>query len=165
MKEDSVYLPDEDLGSTVRSKVVKLRGLDREIDEKRSKRKKTEDLFAHQCRTHGLPAFAREYEFAKELNRRWKFDFAFALKKPSGRMYRLAVEVEGIVMRRGDDGNWIMGGRHADIKGYKEDNIKYATATLLGWNYVRFEQSQVASKFAVGMVMRILSRQGWTPKT
>lgn len=153
-------LPDDELSKTVRSKVVQLRQLDKKLDGKKSKASECADLFASQCVAQRLPRFAREFEFASEINRRWKFDFAFALKKPSGRMFRLAVEIEGIVMRQ-VNGQWQMGGRHATISGFKEDCIKYCTATLLGWHVVRFEQSQIASGFAWKMVLRILVRNGY----
>jgi len=154
-------IDDADLGATVRAKVVSLRKLDSDLDKKKSKRSEACDLFCEQWRQRGLPKMAREFPFAKEIKRMWRFDVATVITKPSGRVYRLAIEIEGIVMRRAQDGSWQMGGRHATVQGFKEDNIKYATATLLGWNVVRFEQSQVSSEFAIKMVIRILSRNGW----
>lgn len=132
-------------------------------EKKQSERSKAADLFAYQWKIRGLPQVTREFHFAREQGRRWRFDFATQIKKPSGRVWRLAVEIEGIVMRQADDGSWQMGGRHANIGGYKEDAIKYATAMLLGWNVLRFEQTQVHSRYAIEMTTRILSRMGWRP--
>lgn len=131
----------------------------------KSARQEAVDLFAYQWQVRGLPKVVRELKFAKEVGRGWKFDFATQIKKPSGRVWRLAIEIEGIVMRQDEHGVWQMGGRHATISGYKEDCIKYATAMMLGWNVLRFEQSQVKSRYAIETVTRILSRFGWKAKS
>lgn len=135
--------------------------------KKKSERSKIADLFASQSRMNRLPEFTREHPFAKNVGRNWRFDFCwnlapgtYGLKRP----IRLAVEIEGIVMRRveiGEKLEWIMGGRHATIAGFKEDCIKYSTAALLGWTVLRFEQSQVKKKFAIAMTMRVLHRMGY----
>ena len=86
------------------------------------------------------------------------------------RPIKLAVEIEGIVMRqvRIQDPKTkvitiesVMSGRHATIQGFKEDCVKYSTAALLGWRVLRFEQSQVKKKFAIAMTMRNLHRMGY----
>jgi hypothetical protein len=124
-------------------------------------KKQAVELFAFQCRERMLPAFVRELPFAKQLKRNWKFDFAWGFPHK----FKLAVEIEGIVMRRSATGEWLMGGRHATIQGYKEDNVKYFTASLLGWNVLRFEQSQVRSKFAIEATVRWLASRGWTAQS
>lgn len=145
--------------------------------KKLSQVSKAAELFALQCRSNLLPEFTREHPFAVKIGRRWRFDFsweipagAFAVRRP----IRLAVEIEGIVMRqvriqdprtKAITTERVMGGRHATIGGFKEDCVKYATASLLGWTVLRFEQSQVRSKFAVGMTMRQLHRMGWRAET
>lgn len=123
---------------------------------KESEKSKLEAKFVEQAAQHGLPKFARDHHFAKQIGRQWKFDFAFL-------DYRLAVEVEGIVMRRDKAGNWQMGGRHANIAGFEEDCVKYAAAALLGWTVLRFSGGQVKKKFAVGMTLRVLHARGWRP--
>jgi hypothetical protein len=162
MSEETYELP-ADIGETARSKVVDLRALDRKL--KKQKGESAVEMFARHCRERGLPAYVREYEFAKRLHRGWKFDFMWVLRAKDGsEPYKLAVEIEGLVMRMTKSREWVMGGRHATIAGWKEDAIKYATAAMLGWRLMRFEQSQVKSKFAVNMVMRALARNGWRPR-
>ena len=72
-------------------------------------------------------AAVREYGFAKEIGRRWRFDFAW----PDN---RLAVEVEG-----GSATN----GRHVRPKGFREDCEKYNAAVLLGWRVLRYTTAMV----------------------
>ena len=111
------------------------------------------EAFAYQCRTHRLPKFELELPFAMHLGRRWRFDFAF-------RAFRLAVEIEGLTVRR--IGNAVvLGGRHATITGFRDDCEKYAHAAVLGWSVLRFEQTQVRSDFAILMTMRALAARGW----
>lgn len=165
MNEDEIYTLPDDLGETARSKIVQLRKVDASLArKKKNDEKPASEIFFDQCRERKLPAFVREYEFARKLKRKWKFDFAWVYKNELGTI-KLAVEIEGMVMRRTKSGEWIMGGRHATIQGFKEDCIKYSTATLLGWYLMRFEQSQVKSGFAINMVMRVLARNGWRPKS
>jgi len=167
----------DDLGPTAKAKVIELRALDQKLEAKKSKKSEGEELFASQCLAYKLPAFCREYPFGEQVTnqatgkkRKWRIDFVFTLNRkplPSGYQpppYRLGVEIEGIVMRR-VNGQWQMGGAHASIQGFKEDCIKYATAEMLGIHLVRFEQSQVASRFAIQMVIRILARNGWKPQS
>lgn len=116
---------------------------------------KPEDLFADQLRAQGLPEFARGYMFAKaSIGRRWQFDFAFLAP------HMLAIEVEGLVVQR-MHGQLIVRGRHASISGFKEDCIKYASAAMLGWTVLRFEQSQVRDKTAIEYTLRVLAAKGW----
>jgi hypothetical protein len=160
-------LPLTGLSETTRTKVTKLRKVEKDLKAKNEE--SAADLFARQCRERRLPAFIREYHFAAKLNRGWKFDFCWVYRTPQADLLakplKLAVEIEGIVMRRTKSGEWIMSGRHATIGGFKDDCIKYATAAMLDWRLMRFEQSQVKSGFAVAMVMRSLARNGWKPRS
>lgn len=113
------------------------------------------DLFAKQCRDRGLPEHSREWMFAKSIGRRWLFDFAFL--EP----WKLAVEIEGLVVMR-VHGELVVKGRHASITGFREDCVKYASAALLGWTVLRFEQSQVKAGDAIEYTMRVLAARGWT---
>lgn len=117
------------------------------------KREGPEDLFAMQCRAAMLPAFERQYVFAEDIGRRWRFDFAF----PD---YWLAVEIEGLAVRR-LAGQLVVMGRHASIQGIKDDMEKYNTAALLGWTVLRFDQQAVGPKRALAMTMRVLQARGW----
>ena len=141
--------------------------------KKQSQQSKIADLFALQCRSNDLPQFTREHPFAVKVGRKWRFDFCWNLVAGINGAYRpirLAVEIEGLVVRqlRIQDPQiriitveTIMSGRHATISGFKEDCIKYSTAALLGWTVLRFEQSQVKNRFAIAMTMRVLHRMGW----
>ncbi len=122
--------------------------------EKRSKGKDAAASFALQCRAYQLPEPVRELMFAKQIGRRWRFDFAW----PD---YMLAVEVEGLVVFRGKDGALQVKGRHASITGFKADALKYAEAAVLGWTVLRFEQSQVRDRTAVNYSQRVLYARGW----
>jgi very-short-patch-repair endonuclease len=124
--------------------------------EKRKAKTSEAELFEFQCRAHKLPAFVREAEFAKQaFGRRWRFDFCWE-------QYKLAAEIEGIVMRK-VGGEFIVGGRHGSIAGFIEDCDKYNHAALLGWTVLRFAQKVVKSGEAINMTMRVLHARGWKP--
>lgn len=149
---DEIYTPDED-------RVIQLavtRG-------SKPKPKPATEVFADQWRERKLPAFVREYEFATRINRKWRFDFVCVLRR-TPKPLKLAVEIEGLVMRR-VNGSWQVGGRHGSIKGFKDDCEKYATAAVFDWKLVRFEQSHVRSGYAIDMCVRILASHGWKPKS
>jgi very-short-patch-repair endonuclease len=124
---------------------------------KKRDKPKPADIFDAHCRMFGLPPWAREGMFAKKIGRQWLFDFCW-------HEYKIAVEIEGLVVRK-LAGQLVVMGRHASIGGFKEDCIKYASAALLGWTVVRFEQSQVTDKTAIDYTMRILQARGWRPET
>lgn len=136
-----------------------------------------EDEFAFQLEQAQLPKFERKVRFALSIGRKWEFDFAC-------REYMLAVEVEGLVVMR----QWVAKldgppvpvrgrivnvtsvesqlsvlGRHASITGFREDAIKYASAAMLGWTVLRFEQKQVTDKDrdALAYTQRVLIARGW----
>jgi len=155
----------DDISPTTKGKIRQLQLIDEQLEAKKQKiaqGESMEDFFALQCRMRKLPPFARQYRFAQSIKRQWSFDFAWLLPRSAvtPRTIMLAVEIEGVSMRKTADG-WQMGGRHATISGFKEDNVKYATAVLLGWYVLRFEQSQVKQGFAIGMTQRCLHRMGW----
>ena len=64
--------------------------------------------------------YEREYVFAKEYGRRWRFDFAFVPRK-------VAVECDGGQYKQ-------FGGRHNTDK----DREKLNFAACLGWRVLRF---------------------------
>jgi len=72
-------------------------------------------------------AVAREHGFAKEIGRRWRFDFAWP-------RHKLAVEVEG---------GSAINGRHVRPKGFRDDGEKYNAAVLLGWRVLRYTTAMV----------------------
>src|SRR5579864_5102612 len=100
------------------------------------------ELFATQCRAFKLPRVERECMFAKsKLGRRWLFDFAF-------RDYRLAVEIDGVSVKR-LAGQLVVMGRHNSIDGIRGDHEKINAAILLGWSVLRFLQTDVKPKLAI----------------
>jgi very-short-patch-repair endonuclease len=123
--------------------------------KKSAKRTKHEDALAFHLRAHRFPAFEREYVFAKSIGRRWRFDFAFL--EP----WRIAVEVEGLVVRR-IGGQLVTQGRHANVDGFRGDCEKTAWAAVLGWTVLRFERDQVKNGFAVEMIGRLFAARGWS---
>jgi hypothetical protein len=114
-----------------------------------------EELFAAQCRAFKLPAVEQQVRFAaKAMGRNWRFDFAF-------REYMLAVEIQGVVVRRIGGKVYTMGG-HADVKGMRNDHLKHNAAILLGWSVLQFMQDEVKPKRAIETTMRVLSARGWS---
>lgn len=110
---------------------------------------KAEETFAFHCRAHRLEPPEREYVFAKDLGRRWRFDFAWPVHK-------IAVEVEGLAMRM-IGGQLVCVGRHTTVTGFRADLEKYNTATMLGWRVLRFEQQEIKNGNAILLVARALA--------
>jgi hypothetical protein len=96
-------------------------------------------------RASGFDEPMTEYPFAKDLGRRWRFDFAWP-----DRM--LAVEVDG--------GAWIPGGgRHTRGAGFAADHDKFNRATLLGWRVLRFTARHVDDGSALADLAEALGDQ------
>lgn len=149
------------LGEMVTGEAARVLQAVKQQAKRESSKTKLEEPFDFQCRTRGLPPYVREHRFAKEtLNRGWRFDFCWL-------QYKLAVELEGLVMRKLYDENrqpvWVVYGRHATIDGIKEDITKYNAAHRLGWTVLRFEQSMVKDDTAINETMRELAARGWQP--
>lgn len=102
--------------------------------------RRLEDMLAGQLRFREAPTPEREYTFAAELGRKWRFDFAWPDRK-------LAVEVEGATYA---------GGRHTRGSGYAKDTEKYNTASLMGWRVLRFDAPMVRSGAAAEQVAAVL---------
>jgi len=88
--------------------------------------------FALQCKAAGLPLPVLELRF--HPLRRWRFDFAWIDQGPRN---RVALEVEGIVYPKQGEREYRAGGRHASIRGLREDIEKYLAAAELGWTVIR----------------------------
>lgn len=115
-----------------------------------------EQIFATQCRAFQLPEFVQQLTFAKAaMQRLWRFDFAWP-------EYKLAVEIQGVVVRRIGGKIYTMGG-HADVKGMRNDHAKHNAAILLGWSVLQFLQDDIKPKRAIEMTMRVLTQRGWKP--
>lgn len=85
----------------------------------------------------------REYVFAADVGRRWRFDFAWPERL-------LAVELEGV----------FYGGqtRHQRRGGYEADIEKYNEATRRGWRVIRFTQTDLKERpvQTIELVKRVL---------
>lgn len=93
-----------------------------------------------------LPPPAREYRF--HPSRRWRFDLAWP-------EYRVAVEVDGGVYTRGEDGQ--QGGRHQRPEGFERDCEKVSTAAAIGWRVLKVTPRQVQDGRAVQWVAQALA--------
>ncbi|MGH8266225.1 MAG: hypothetical protein ACRETH_01625 [Steroidobacteraceae bacterium] len=116
-------------------------------------RSSAEEEFALQLAPFRGFMVCRQYLFAESIGRRWRFDFAL-------REYLLAVEIEGVCVRR-LAGELAVTGRHGTISGIRGDLEKYNTAALLGWTVLRFLQTDVRPRRAIEMTLRVLSARGW----
>lgn len=144
------------LSDMVTSEAARVLHAERTRQQRKADKPKPSDDFDFQLRSRELPRFEREHLFAKQAyGRNWRFDFAC-------QKYMLAVEIEGLVVRQ-INGEWICTGRHANVTGFREDCVKYASAAALGWMLLRFEQSQVKSGEAIDWTMRVLASRGWQP--
>jgi len=95
--------------------------------------RKWEDLFLFQVKSFNLPIPIQEYSFAKQIGRKWRFDFAW----PN---LMLAVECEGAIYSYG---------RHNRGSGYKADLHKYNAAALMGWLVLRYCSDDLKSGDAI----------------
>jgi very-short-patch-repair endonuclease len=98
---------------------------------------------------HGIPRQGAR----KKTDRapQWAFDFAW----PD---YRLAVEVEGIIVYRDKaSGQMVTRGGHTTPDGFNDDCEKYAWAAVLGWRVLRFTPKQVKAGFAIDMLVRMFA--------
>ena len=96
-----------------------------------------EEQFALAWRLYGngiVPE--REYKFAKELGRLWRFDFAFPGTTTS---WGVPIDAPGVGVEI-DGGQYAFrGGRHAT----DADREKLNTAAALGWRVLRFSGSML----------------------
>lgn len=100
----------------------------RRSSSRSSSRSSGESFFLAQVKSLGwMYVPEQQYPFAKEIGRKWTFDFAW----PS---LKLALEVEG--------GTWIAG-RHSRGAGFARDCEKYNRATLMGWRVLRVTTEMV----------------------
>jgi hypothetical protein len=121
---------------------------------RRKARSGGEEAFALQCRALRLPTPVREHMFAAESHGRlWRFDFSWAA-------YRVAVEINGLIVRY-VKGRKIVTGGHATVEGIERDNIKFATAQILGWGVLTFNQRLITNGTAIDLTMQLLKARGW----
>jgi very-short-patch-repair endonuclease len=82
-----------------------------------------------------------EFLFAKELKRKFRFDYCFIDNK-------LAVEIEG--------GVWI-NGRHNRPSGFIKDMEKYNLACMLGYRILRFTISDLKKQTTYELINKCLN--------
>ena len=87
-------------------------------------------------------AFEREFKFCQD--RKWRADFHLVDKM-------ILIEVEG--------GIW-SGGRHTRAKGYLGDMEKYNSATMMGYQVIRFSTEQVKSGLAIQQIEKMVGDRG-----
>ena len=87
----------------------------------------------------GLPTPTAEYEFAKDIKRRWRIDRAWA--EP----LMIALEIEGGIHMRG---------RHIRPAGFLADMDKYNELALRGWLLVRISYDMIADGRALALITR-----------
>lgn len=127
------------------------------------------DVFAFQLKQSGWHGFERERLFAKEIGRRWKFDFALVIVNaidPEEDDIQLAIEIEGDVIYPAmvfGKKRMLNMGRHSTPNGQEEDRIKYNAASLLGWDHLHFGVKSVNDGSAVAFVTQWLARRGVYP--
>lgn len=97
-------------------------------------------MFSQLCKQCGLPVPVKEYQFAKELGRKWRFDYCWPDQK-------VALEVEG--------GVWT-GGRHTRGKGFLGDMEKYNTATQLGWRILRTTPKELLTQNTIQLLTQLI---------
>lgn len=97
-----------------------------------------EFLFTHQCAedpvVHQKPLV--QYFFARELDRKWRFDFAW----PD---HKIAVEIDG--------GVWTQGA-HAHPLDIERNMSKGNDAARLGWRVLHFQPKQVKNGEAIAFL-------------
>lgn len=91
-------------------------------------------------RAEGLPIPEREFMFARDIGRYWRFDFAYPEQM-------IGIECEG--------GTW-SGGRHVRGAGYEKDLEKYNQAVALGWRVLRFTKGMIDSGIATQTIREVM---------
>lgn len=126
---------------------------------RRGKRSASISAIEQQMQRAGLPDPDTEFQFAKHIGRRWRFDMAFV-------DWLVAVEVEGGAFGRvvlGADGKrYRLGGRHNTGSGLEKDAEKYNEAQIQGWIVIRVTPRQIRDGEAIQPIQRALTARGWT---
>lgn len=96
-----------------------------------------------------MPQAARQYHWARELDRKFCADFAFPVQ-------RVLVEVQGGIWRPG-------GGAHSGGAAIEKDIEKAQYAARLGWCWVPVTEKDIGSGHALIVIQSVLERLGWKP--
>lgn len=100
------------------------------------------NLLAFQLKVMRVPAFEREYAFAKRWGRKFRADFAWPER-------RLLVECNGGLWMRG-------GGAHSRPANIKRDIEKAQWAIRLGWRLLPVTTDEVTSGAAVALIAKVV---------
>lgn len=101
-----------------------------------------EEALYQQIQDACLPLPKREFKF--DAKRKWRFDFAWDIKK-------VACEVNGGTYSKG---------RHSTGVGLDKDYEKLNEAQLLGWSVFQFSSGQVLDGYALLIIERALNGMG-----
>ena len=147
------------IGDLVTDDIVgRMYSIDKKRQQKREGRPDAEQEFADQARTYGLPAYTRKVKFLSthltpKLKKQafWEADGVFE-------QYKLIIEVQGGVWRRG-------GGAHSHPIDITRNFKKQNDFVLLGYQVLQFTPEEVLhkDKTALAYTMRVLSAKGWQP--
>ena len=95
-----------------------------------------ENTFETQVKQHSLPDPIREFPFALQCGRKFRFDFAWLDAK-------IAVEIQGATYRKG---------AHSTGTGLARDFEKNNLAVSLGWRVLYFDSKMIHDGRAVNFV-------------
>jgi len=98
------------------------------------------DVFGDLCVAVGLPRPTPEYQFAKDIGRKWRMDWAW----PDRKVY---LECDGGVWTRG---------RHTRGAGYIKDAEKANEAACRGWRKVTVTPKEMKDGSVFSLLERIL---------
>jgi very-short-patch-repair endonuclease len=104
-----------------------------------------EALFAFQLQASGAPQWERQYRFAHELGREWRWDFAWPGLK-------LAVEIQGGIWKKG-------GGAHSHPTDILRNMAKHNDGAKLGWRLLQFSTDEVKSGEGLAYTMTVIRRE------
>ncbi len=120
---------------------------------RKSRNARFEEQLAFEIRAHGLPQPHEQYRWATEVTnengkpRQFRADFAWP-------QYRLLVEVQGGVWRRG-------GGAHSHPSNIERDIEKAQCAALLNWLVFPVTTDEVKRGEAIQLLERFFASRGW----
>lgn len=101
-----------------------------------------EILLAQHISERDIPEPKTQYQFAREIGRHWRSDFAWP-------EYKLLVEVEGGIEIKGRRS-------HTGSEGYQKDCRKYNDAAWLGFWVMRFTPMMIHSMEAINEIHRFI---------
>lgn len=92
--------------------------------------------------SHGGLTPTPEYQFAKSIGRKWRFDFAWE-GEYQGKEYKIALEIQG---------GLFVGGRHVRGSGLVKEHEKLSTAAIMGWRILYCQPRDLLTTKTADMV-------------